>query len=139
MGGIYISCGSFRGEDKSASSIEAVLRELGVLEGALIKPLVDDIGRRFDGPADYAIIDTEEAERLLPFVRVYRAGMEERIAPLRDPWDQIAKDHSDDPGLDATDAKCGKSLGWRYYCSIDLEKACEASIAGREPIILNWD
>ncbi len=62
-----------------------------------------------------------------------------KIAPITDPFEQIERDYQANPGLDPTDAKYGKSLGWKYYCILDVEKAFQVSAREREPVVLTWD
>jgi hypothetical protein len=139
MGGVYVSCGAFSGRDKSCSAISGVVDEIIPLadpaELRLLAPIIEWLEV---GP-DHVVIDACEAQGLLPLIVRYREIIETQIAPIRDPFEQMGKDHSDDPTLDVIDAKYGKGLGWRYYCVLDLEKAMMAAGETGDPVALVRD
>ena len=113
MGGIYIQCGSFQGNDKSGSAIEGVLDELALIASPAQLELIAKIRSCLDGGEQYAMIATDDADALAPLLGRYRTRIEARIAPITNPVDQMEKDHHDDPTQNATDAKYGKGLGWQ--------------------------
>lgn len=117
MGGIYIQCGSFQGDDKSGSAIEGVLDELALLASPAQLELIARIRSCLDGGEEYAMIAAAEADALAPLLVRYRTRTEARIAPITNPFDQIEKDHRDDPNLNATDAKYGKPRLALLLCS----------------------
>jgi hypothetical protein len=92
-----------------------------------------------DGASDHILIAPEDAVSLLSLVSRHRMAIAAKIAPITDPFEQIERDYQANPGLDPTDAKYGKSLGWKYYCILDVEKAFQVSAREREPVVLTWD
>lgn len=139
MGGIYIQCGSFEGEDKSCSAIDGVLEDLVLNADASQRDVIARIERSLNGGEEHLEIDAADAKSLLSLVTRYKSDILSRIAPTTDPFEQIQLDHRADPALDPTDAKYGKSTGWKLYCVIDLETAFTVSVEEDEPVILTWD
>lgn len=139
MGGIYVRCGSFEGEDKSCSPIQAVIEDLTEEASGPEREALSRIESLLNESSDDIVIDTNEAELLTSLVNRYRARIAARIAPISDPFEQIEKDYRDNPDLDPTEAKYGKSLGWKYLCVLDLERAFAVSAEEAEPVIISSD
>ncbi len=139
MGGVYVSCGAFSGEDKSCSAISGVVEEILPLASASERVLLAPIIEWLEVGPDHVVIEADTARGLLSLIVRYREIIEARIAPVRDPFEQMNKDHEDDPTLDVTEAKYGKGLGWKYYCVLDLEKAIRVACATGEPVALVQD
>jgi hypothetical protein len=145
MGGIYIECGTFAGEDKSGSAI------LGVLEG--MQPMADPTARVVmtqltervktmlqSRASTITQISPNDALVLLPDVRRYRANLEQRLGPIRDPHTAIGNDRVEGEAFGmGTARKWGAGLGWQYFCVLDLERAFDTSIADQEAVVLSWD
>lgn len=141
MGGAYISCGKFAGDDKSGSPILAVLERLveEVPRGAIIatpwvRDVADVIRRLSEGPE--ATISPNLAQELLPRVEKY---FEQLSGLLGHPSPGDAPELDAAAGLDPTDAKLGKGNGWRLYCCHDLMLACRESITSGAPIEITSD
>lgn len=139
MGGIYIQCGSFEGEDKSGSAIEGVLQDIAHTARDSQRIAITRIADQLNAGADHALIEPDVARQLAPLIDRYCSKIAADIAPVTDPFVQIERDHEADPNLDPTEAKYGKGLGWRYYCALDLARAFAASANEDEPVILTWD
>lgn len=126
MSGLNISCGSFRGNDKSGSAFEAVL---DALDGAPSDP-ISTIKLGFDDK-EHVLIPEEQAKILLPLLVVY---WRHPVADIgHDDWTMEAS-AEDAAGLDFVKAKWGASRGWHLYCTKDLIRAGETSLAEHEPI-----
>ncbi len=111
MGGVNISCGSFQGEDKSATAIETVLEEaVGQSGSAEAKEVFAGIMQSMEQAEDHILIWPREARTLIPPLRAYR--------------DRI--------GIDAG------SHDPRLYCLIDFIKACETADVEVEPVVVVW-
>ena len=136
MGGINVYCGEFSGADKSCSAVEAVLEDLTPFADDAQRALLSELKERMFVGSDHALIEAWAARSLLPLLTAYREQIMVRITPIRDPFDQIAKDHDADPTLDATEAKYGGSLGWKLYCVLDLERAFLVATETGEPVAL---
>src|SRR5262245_4031498 len=126
MGGVYIQCGSFMGEDKSGSAIEGLLDELLPSTDSVQRQALERVRAALDGEADgdYGRIAKSDAAILPQLLENYVAAIQQRHGPISDPFELIDRDFAEDPSLDATAAKYGKSRGWRLYCAIDLLEAC---------------
>jgi hypothetical protein len=127
---------------------------LGVLEGML--PMADAATRavlaRLSESVEVMLqtqtptetqIPPNDALVLLPDVRRYRAELEQRLGPIRDPHTAIHNDAVEGEGLEMQTArkysKYGAGLGWQYFCVLDLERAFETSIADQKAVVLSWD
>jgi hypothetical protein len=139
MGGVYIECGSFAGEDKSCSAIEGVLEDMALEADAPQRDAIARIEGSLNSGEEHVEIDATDAQSLLSLVSRYRSDLLRRIAPITDPFEQIERDLQANPDLDPTAAKYGKSIGWKLYCVIDLEKAFAVSVEEDKPVILTWD
>lgn len=139
MGGVYIRCGSFEGSDKSCSPIQVVLQDLAAEANPSEQSALLRIESLLEGASDHIPIAPQVAALLLSLVSRHRTALAEKIAPITDPFEQIERDNQASPDRDPTDAKYGKSLGWKYYCILDVEKAFEVSAREREPVVLAWD
>ena len=148
MGGIYIDCGTFAGEDKSGSAI------LGVLEG--MQPMADTATRAVLAQLCEKVtvmlqtqtptvtqISPNDALTLLPDVRRYRVKLEQRLGSIRNPHIAIHNDGVEGEGIEMGSvrkySRYGAGLGWQYFCVLDLERAFEKSIADQNSVVLSWD
>lgn len=153
MGGATFVCGSFEGNDKSASPIVSVMEEAFVQafgrkpRGRLARWLATRLGRASTGEvalAEEAILHVrfnEEGEippaiaaRFLPFFERYQARL---LAELNIPDDVDAIWPFVTP---TSKAKYGfvRDAGWHLYCLHDLIPACRISIDEQIPIQVLW-
>ncbi len=91
-----------------------------------------------------APIETEihpnDASALLPDLRRYRAKLEQRLGPIRDPHTAIHNDRvAGETYWMETKRKYGDGLGWQYFCVLDLERAFDISAADQKAVVLSWD
>jgi hypothetical protein len=147
LGGIYIDCGTFAGEDKSGSAI------LGVLEGmqlmadtatrAVLEQLIEQVEVMLQTNTPTVQISPNDALVLLSDVRRYRAKLEQRLGSIRDPHIAIHNDVVEGEGVEMGSvrkySRYGAGLGWQYFCVLDLEPAFEKSIADQNSVVLSWD
>jgi len=153
MGGANIQCGTFEGNDKSASPIVSVLEEAFArafgrkprgrirvrLAGLMRRPVAED-----EAIAEAAILEvkfSEEGEippavarRLLPYLESYQAALLQQLNIPDDVdriWEQAAR---------STRAKYGTipDPGWHLYCLHDLVPACRISAADGIPVQVLW-
>ena len=134
MSGGEIYCGSFSGEDKSASAFEGVLKDMARLR--LAPDTVGQLQALLDSGEEMHIeIPAPLAEELFPALLEYRQALVADIG--HNDWMREAESE-DDAGMDGIEAKWGASRGWRLYCATDLVRACEVSTAENEPIYLSF-
>ncbi len=165
MGGGYIECADFVGEDKSGGPAVAVLSEgfrrafgrspripkresfFQRILPAIFRPKLPhsstETGLEFlaEGalarlPIDQRCdISSELAAHLLPYVRQYQTEVLNRLGIPND-IDQIS-DHLDG----STEAKYGLKHddGWHAYCLHDMILAFEKSCDTGEPVVLSLD
>ena len=141
MGGGYIHCGGFLGNDKSGSAISGLVAALPQYVSTAVRTdfensIIDPLRAALDDCQDHILIDPSTAERLIPGLQGFidRVG---RDLGFPEPWDAPGKDK--EAGLDQTEAKWGKGKGWQYYCANDLLEACRMSVQCREPICVSFD
>ena len=141
MGGGYISCGEFMGEDKSGSAFEGVLRGIPTLLSAkeaarfsdqVATPLLQAL---HEGGEQFEISPEMVSHLFQPLTR-YHAYLDETLGHPH-PYDAPELDRK--RGLDMTEAKYGAGLGWQFYCTHDLLRACEVSQQKGEPIVFGFD
>ena len=145
MGGIYIDCGTFSGDFKSGSAILGVLEGMQPMADPTVRVILTQLGERVrtmlqtKAPTETEI-HPDDASALLPDLRRYRAQLEQRLGPIRDPHTAI---HNDRVAREAywmeTKRKYGAGLGWQYFCVLDLERAFDISVAGQKAVVLSWD
>ena len=146
MGGGYVSCGAFSGDDKSCSAFQGVLEQIVGLPSyspdAALKAYVDRMRAFFSGEGDwqfrnYILIPPERAIQLEPYLEECKRSL---IADLNteDPFEAIEKDDAV-PGLDPGEAKWGKGKGWRLYCLRDLLLAIAHSRRTNTDICVSFD
>jgi len=140
MGGGYISCGDFLGEDKSGSAISGVFEALEPLLSAeasdVMERLNADVEQRFDeGEQEFRIPPPLAALLVEPLERY----QQELGARLGHPDPAEAPDLDRASGLDPIDAKWGAGDGWRYYCVHDLLQACQLSRESGQPVVVSFD
>ncbi len=141
MGGVYIQCGSFLGNDKSGSAIEGLLDELLPLASAAQQVVLEQIRVALDGEpdGDYGRVASADAAALISLLEAYIADIQGRYGPIADPFELIDRDFAENPSLDQTAAKYRDSRGWRLYCATDLAEACKTARQESEDVILTWD
>jgi len=153
MGGATLQCGSFEGNDKSASPIVSVMEEAFVQafghkpKGRLGRKLAVLLGRSSTGDealSEEAILDVKFneqgeispaiANRLLPFFEKYQARLLKDLS-IQDDLNEIWKFVSP-----KTKAKYGTVFdpGWHLYCLHDLIPACRKSIEEQISIQVLW-
>ena len=146
MGGGYVSCGAFSGEDKSCSAFQGVIEQVETLPcfapsgefGQFFSRVKAFLSGQPDPEwTDYLLITPQQAAEFAPYLEDCKQGL---IADLgtSDPFDAIEKDAAVS-GLDETEAKWGKGKGWRLYCVTDLLRAVEHSKATGEDICVSFD
>lgn len=141
MGGIYIQCGSFFGNDKSGSAIEGLLDELLPLASAPQRAVLERVRAALDGEpdGDYGRVASADAATLISLLEAYIADIHGQYGQISDPFELIDRDFAENPLLDQTAAKYGESRGWRLYCATDLAQACKTAKQESEDVILTWD
>ena len=141
MGGGYIQCDDFSGDDKSGSAMSGVLEELpsqvselerGTFVNEVIVPLQTQLGET----GEYFLIPPATSKRLLPAVESLFDEYRQRLGDV-EVWDAIEMD--DESGLDSIQAKWGKGAGWRYYCLTDLRVALRRSIDSDSDVCVTFD
>lgn len=146
MGGGYVSCGSFTGDDKSCSALLGVLDQIESLPSySPSLELQRNIGRirtflSGQGDAewgDYILIAPQQAIELEPCLQKCSRSL---IAELgtSDSFEAIEKDAAVS-GSDTVEAKWGKGKGWRLYCVTDLLRAIRHCRATGENICIAFD
>lgn len=152
MGGGYIRCAEFEGDDKSGSPSFAVLKTVlhltdsDLTEPSLFRKLFTKhaapskwvvVLRQFRGRAG-VVIPSELARELLPPVETYYRHLGEELGH---PEPGAAPDLDKAAGLDIRKAKWGSGPGpgWRYYCAHDLVAALQKSIATGQPVNIEFD
>ena len=141
MGGGYIQCDDFCGDDKSGSAMSGVLEELPSQlpdseRDTFINELIAPLQRQLDETGEYFLIPPASSKRLLPVVDSLYDNYRQRFGDA-DVWDAIEQD--DESGLDPIEAKWGKGAGWRYYCLTDLRAALRRSIDSDSDVCVSFD
>ncbi len=145
MGGIYIDCGSFAGEDKSGSAILGVLESMQQMADPTVRAILAQLSERVQimlqtQASTVTEIHPNEASALLPDLRRYRAKLEQRLGPIRDPHTAIHNDKVEGEAFGmGTARKWGAGLGWQYFCVLDLERAFDTSVTDQVAVVLSWD
>jgi hypothetical protein len=141
MAGGYIQCGDFLGDDKSGSAISGVLDALPECvpeedRDEFVESILDPLRLSMEECDDHILIEPDVASRIADAVdRLYdRYGSE-----LGNPEPMNAPQMDEERGLDATKAKWGDGIGWRYYCLHDLRQALRISIESQEPVAIHFD
>jgi hypothetical protein len=141
MAGGYISCGDFSGEDKSGSAISGVFEALPEClaeseRQTFTETVLDPLAEYLEEHEDHFLIQPDVASMLLgPVGTLYAQYGNELGHP--EPFDapQIDKQR----GMNASDAKWGQGIGWRYYCLHDLQLALRKSVASGLPVLIHFD
>jgi hypothetical protein len=145
LGGIYIDCGSFSGEDKSGSAILGVLEGMQPMADPTVRVILAHLSERVQimlqtQAPTVTEIHPNDASALLPDLRRYRAKLEKRLGPIRDPHTAINNDRVEGEAFGrGTARKWGAGLGWQYFCVLDLERAFDTSAAEQVAVVLSWD
>ena len=117
MGGGYIQCGDFSGDDKSCSAISDVFDELpSALQendrNEFVTNVIGPLQSQLEETGEFFLISPDVAKQMLPVVQTlydkYRS-----IFLNKTVWDAVASDN--DLGIDSSEAKWGAGPGWRYY------------------------
>ena len=141
MAGGYILCGEFSGDDKSGSAISGVFDALAECvskdeRDEFLKSVINPLQESLEEAQDHILIEPDVASQLVDAVdQLY----EEYGSELGKPEPFNAPQIDEDRGLDPTDAKWGKGIGWRYYCLHDLRLALRESIENGEPVVIHFD
>lgn len=135
MGGGYISCGNFMGEDKSGSAFFPLLNDLEEVVGAEERDLWE---REFAQPLRRQMEARDEDEP--GFFRITKTMMEPLAAPLdRYYRRQMERLGNPDPieALQLDDERDGE--GWRYYCACDLLRAWQECQRTGKDVVVHFD
>jgi hypothetical protein len=140
MGGGYISCGNFLGDDKSGSAFVGVLRGiptvLSAAEAAAFRvSLAEPLMAMLEDSQELEITPQRAAELFEPLRKFH----EHLRAALGDPEPCHAPELDRKLGVNMTNAKYGEGTGWQFYCTHDLLHACELSQKSKEPIGISFD
>ena len=141
MGGGYIQCDDFSGDDKSGSAMSGVLEELPSQlpeseRDAFFNELISPLHCQLDETGEYFLIPPASSKRLLPVVDSLFEKYRLRFGDANI-WDAVELD--DESGLDPIEAKWGKGAGWRYYCLTDLRTALRRSIVSESDVCVSFD
>ncbi len=141
MGGGYIQCGEFFGDDKSCSAISGVFEELPLQlpeneRKAFLQEVLSPIESQLIETEAYFKISPGVSERLLAVVERLFAKYKEQFGDS-EVWDVIELEDSN--GVDSVDLKWGKGAGWRYYCLTDLRIALQHSIESGDDVLVHFD
>ena len=156
MGGGYIECGDYLGDDKSGSPSEDILsllfrRAAGRaaysrrhLLGRFFRrgPRLPDWLDEFESalrepPVPHEIrLSAGVAGGLLPYAEKYHAELGEKLG---NPAPSEAPELDSRAGMDPSAAKWGKGDGWRFYCTNDLVQALRQSLVTNLPVVITFD
>jgi hypothetical protein len=141
MGGGYINCGDFSGDDKSCSAISGVFDELPSSlkeheRNEFVTNVLGPLQSQLEETGEYFLIPPEVARKMLPVVQTLYEKYR-NIFLNKTVWDAIASD--DDSGIDPSEAKWGAGPGWRYYCLTDLLKGLQQSIETNTDVCISFD
>jgi hypothetical protein len=141
MGGGYIHCGDFSGDDKSCSAISGVFDELpSVLQeherNDFVTNVLGPLQSQLEETGEYFLIPPEVASVMLPVVQTLYDRYQTTFLN-KTVWDAVASD--DTLGIDSSDAKWGAGPGWRYYCLTDLLKGLRQSIETDTDVCISFD
>ena len=138
MGGIYVECDDFYGEDKSCSALKGVVEALRARSdlGAEARKAIERLATHINQPIGEFSITSTDVSVLLPHFRAY---FDELRTKLNGPPPEEAPDYDFKAGLDLTEAKWGAGDGWRYLCLYDVCRAAEVSLRTRKPIQFTRD
>ena len=141
MGGGYIQCGDFLGNDKSGSAISGLLDALPEFAPAedrrsFVEMAIAPLREALANGREYILIEPTIAARLIATLEGFNSRVGRELG-FPEPSDAPAKDQ--EAGLEPTEAKWGKGKGWQYYCAHDLLQACRVSTEGGEPICVSFD
>ena len=103
MGGGYIHCGEFSGDDKSCSAISGVFDELPsvlLLEDrdAFVRDLIEPLQKQLETNGEYFLISPDVSKRLLPVVETLFARYQETYGNAA-VWDVMENDEKS--GIDS--------------------------------------
>jgi len=131
MSGLNISCGDYRGDDKSGSAFERVLMDLPDIDDGLKHEILSGFESN-----EFAIIETAHAKELVSSIRAYRDQLISEIGHA-DCFKEMEREEL--AGADPVKLKWGEGRGWRLYCVNDLLVACERSATTRDPVVVCLD
>jgi hypothetical protein len=132
MSGLNISCGNYRADDKSGSAFERVISDLPGVADELKHQILAGFE---DG--EYVVIDAALAASLVPAICSYRDSLVGEIGHA----DYLREMEREEREARATpvELKWGEGRGWRLYCSINLQAACERAADTQEPVVVCLD
>lgn len=141
MGGGYIQCGDFLGNDKSGSAISGLIDALPKFAPAedrrsFVKSVIAPLRESLANTHEYILIEPTIAARLIIALEIFNSHVGQELGF---PEPSEAPDKDREAGLDPTEAKWGKGKGWQYYCAHDLLQACRVSVEGGQPICVSFD
>ena len=121
MGGLYVQCAEYGGDDKSMSAISGVLTAVAeslsggdraAFELAFAPLIAGDIDE------EGVTLGAQHVALLEAPLQAYYEALGEKLGHP-EPWEA--------PELDvgSVDAKYGAGDGWRFYCAHDLLQACQ--------------
>ena len=138
MGGIYITCGEFNGDDKSCSAIDGVMQDMDKGVGGFDGSLLDSLFHPGDEEAGIAFtLNPEDPERLLVSLWKLQAHYQAIFPGVTD-WHKIIQ-LEESMGMNSTNGKYGESVGWRLYCVNDLLNAVKKFCETHDEIVLTFD
>ena len=145
MGGGYISCGDWMGNDKSGSASTAVFEQL---ERFMSGPDLEAFNLFMNSPVDPTEMEAGHFdETLIVIPQTIAVTLIEPLERYRDelstklghPLPVAAPSLDQKAGIDPTKAKYGAGDGWRLYCVADLIEACQRSRKTNAPVEISWD
>ncbi len=134
MGGGYISCGEWLGDDKSGSAFLSLLDEL---EQTLLPEETSRWQEMVGEPLQEQLNDTPEDD--MPYLELDRAMMDCLIGPVRR---YVAQERArgirgDPPGTVEDGWQSGPE--WRLYCAIDLLRAHDECSRTGDTVVIHFD
>ena len=137
MGGINIHCGTFSGRDQSGSAFEGVLAAVKPIADGWARAAIERIESELMLASNFILISPADATVLFPLIQRYKAVLERDLGQART-LDELLRHDEEITGLDATEAKAGKGIGWQYYCVVDLERAFAVAGLQSRNVALSW-
>ncbi len=138
MGGGYISCGDFLGDDKSGAPIGGILEDLvSNLADTQNSAIATELLEQLDSETDHILIEPGHASKLLPDFKHLQTYYKTLFPDLDNWW--LIFEREVQQGMDNVAGKWGESIGWKIYCLADLIPACEISISTNEPVVISFD
>jgi hypothetical protein len=148
VGGGYISCGDFEGDDKSGSALLGVVEDLQTLlrreSDSALGDLLAGMHAFVSGEAappddweDKIEITADQMAALLPYLKKCRDHLVENSG-TSDPGKAMEAEQAAS-GSNSSELKWGKGTGWRLYCVTDLLGAAEHAMANQQSVFISFD